>query len=141
MLRPIFASLTVLVPLLANGEVTIPQIPQPQSFSYEDKDWGVEPTSRPKMRPYGAPTPVSIPSARVISTQQLKALLDTDKSVVVIDVLSSKTRTTIPGAYWMPGAGDGQFYRAEELRFSAALEKLVGADKNRPVVFLCSSSE
>jgi rhodanese-related sulfurtransferase len=84
---------------------------------------------------------MSIPGARMIKTLELKALLDANKQVVVIDVLDSKTRTTVPGAYWMPGAGDSRFYGAEKSRFAAALEKLVGSDKNRPIVFLCLSSE
>ena len=71
----------------------------------------------------------------------LKGPLGSDKLVIVVDVLDSKTRTTIPGAYWMPGAGLGQFYGAETRAFAAALDKLSGGNKNRPLVFLCVSAE
>jgi PQQ-dependent catabolism-associated CXXCW motif protein len=139
--RILIATAVIVLPVIALAEVQIP-LPQPaQSFSYEEKDWGIEPTSTPKLPPYGAPTPRSIPGARVISTLQLKSLLDADKSVVVIDVLNSKTRTTIPGAHWLPGAGDGRFGSSEKSRFAVALEKLTGGDKSRPLVFLCLSSE
>jgi PQQ-dependent catabolism-associated CXXCW motif protein len=123
------------------SQIEIPKTAQFQTFSYEDKDWGVAPASRPQGPPFGKPTPISIPGARLINTLELKALLDANKQVVVIDVLDSRTRTTVPGAYWMPGAGDSRFFGAEKSRFAAALEKLVGGDKNRPVVFLCLSSE
>lgn len=125
----------------ALSQVEIPKIEQIQAFSYEDKGWGVAPASRPQGPPFGRPTPMSIPGARTIKTLELKALLDANKQVVVIDVLDSKTRTTIPGAYWMAGAGDSRFYGAEKSRFAAALEKLMGSDRNRPVVFLCLSSQ
>lgn len=123
------------------SQVEIPRIDPIQTFSHEAKDWGVAPTTRPQGPPFGAPTPTSIPGARVINTLELKALLEANKQVVVIDVMDSNTRTTIPGAYWMRGAGDSRFFRAEKERFAAALEKLMGGDKNRPIVFLCGSSE
>jgi PQQ-dependent catabolism-associated CXXCW motif protein len=112
-----------------------------QVFADEDKDWGIEPTSTPRQSQYHAPTPRSIPDARVIKTMELKALLDANKTVVVIDVLDSTERTTVPGAFWMSGAGAGQFYAAEERRFAAALAKLTDGDVNRPIVFLCLGSE
>jgi PQQ-dependent catabolism-associated CXXCW motif protein len=138
--RTLVALVIVAFPFLAFAEVEIPRLTQIQTFSYEDKDWGVAPASSPQGPPFGKPTPTSIPGARVIRTLELKALLDADKGVVVIDVLDSKTRTTIPGAYWMPGAGDSRFFGAKR-RFSATLEKLVAGDKNRPIAFLCLSSE
>lgn len=139
--RTLFVLAVAVWPALALGQVEIPKVAQTQAFSYEDKDWGVAPESRPQGPPFGKPTPTAIPGARVIKTLELKALLELNKQVVVIDVLDSKTRTTIPGAYWMPGAGDSRFYGAEKSRFAVALEKLVGSDKNRPIVFMCLSSE
>jgi len=128
-------------PVLVLGGVEIPKPPQDQTFSYESNDWGVAPASRPQGPPFGRPTPISIPGGRVIKTLELKGLLDVNKKVVVVDVLDSQTRTTVPGAYWMPGAGDSRFYGVEISRFAAALEKLTVGDKNRPVVFVCLSSE
>lgn len=112
-----------------------------QAFANEDKDWGIEPTTSPKTSQYHAPTPKHLPGAKVVRTLELRALLDSDKRAVVIDVLDSKTRKSIPGAFWLPGAGEGQFFSAEKSRFSAALDKLTGGDKSRSLVFLCLSSE
>ncbi|MCK6407561.1 MAG: rhodanese-like domain-containing protein [Rhodocyclaceae bacterium] len=140
-------TLTIILSLLAApapvfSQTPFPQLPQPiVSFSFEDKDWGVAPTATPKRPPYHAPTPMTIPGARVIKTLELKALLDTNRNVLVVDVLDSKSRKSIPGALWMPGAGDSQFFAAEKERFSTALEKASGGDKARPIVFLCLSSE
>jgi PQQ-dependent catabolism-associated CXXCW motif protein len=139
--RSLFALLVGLFALAAPAAVPIPTPAQDQTFSYEDKDFGVSSTSTPQGPPFGKPTPTTIPGARVIKTLQLKALLDSEQNVVVIDVLDSKTRTTVPRAYWMPGAGDSRFFAAEKARFAAALEKLTGGDKTRPVAFICLSSE
>jgi PQQ-dependent catabolism-associated CXXCW motif protein len=141
MKRATMALIVLTFPIFAAAQIQIPQISQRQSFSYEDKDWNVEVQSSPQGPPYGKPTPTSIPGARVVSAQELKVLLDAHSEIVVIDVLDNAKRTTIPGAYWLPGAGAARFYAAETSRFSAALEKLAGPDKNRPLVFLCLSSE
>ncbi len=142
MIRALVLLLVSLFPTLVFGQIPFPPLQQPiTTFSFEDKDWSVEATATPnKGRPH-APTPTSIPGARVIKTLELKALLETDKNVVVVDVLDSKTRKSIPGAFWLSGAGDGQFFAAEKTRFATALEKLTGGDKNRPIVFLCFNSE
>jgi PQQ-dependent catabolism-associated CXXCW motif protein len=143
MLRTFVAFLACLCPVLVLGQVPFPQGPHQSitTFSFEAKDWGIEAATTPKTAPYHAPTPISIPGARVIKTLELKGLLESNKNVVVVDVLDSKTRKSIPGAFWMVGAGDGQFFAAEKTRFSTALDKLTGGEKSRPVVFLCFDSE
>ena len=125
------------LPLAALAQVPFPTLAQPvMTFSFEDKDWGIAPTARPKRPPYHAPTPTSLPGARVIKTLELKELLLANKSVLVIDVLDSRERRSVPGSFWMSGAGDGEFYATEKARFAVALDKLTGADKARPLVFL-----
>ncbi len=140
-MRHLLALLAMLASGLAWGQVAFPASAQATVFSNEVKDWGVAPTASLKMPPYHAPTPLSIPGARVIKTLELKALMEVNPKVVVVDVLDGKNRVTVPGAYWMSGAGDGKFYAAEKARFTAALDKLTEGDKSRPVVFLCISSE
>ncbi|MBL8388851.1 MAG: hypothetical protein JNK17_11595 [Hydrogenophaga sp.] len=127
---------------LAMSQVVLPQTPQPAlSFSFEDKDWGVEATTSPKTAPFHGPTPITIPGGRVIKTLELKALLEREKRLLVVDVLYNKARKTIPGSVMMRGGGEAPFYAAEKARFSAALEKLTEGDKTRAIVFLCLSSE
>jgi hypothetical protein len=112
MIRAFAAFLVYFCSAVVFGQVPFPQLPQPvTTFAFEDKDWRVEATATPKKGPqYHAPTPTSIPGARVIKTLELKALLESNKNVVVVDVLDSKTRTSVPGAYWMSGGGDGPFF-------------------------------
>lgn len=142
MIRIFVLLLVGLFPALVFGQVPFPSLPQPiTTFSFEDKDWNVEATATPRTGRPHAPTPTSISGARMIRTLELKELLETNKNVVVVDVLDSKSRKSIPGAFWLPGAGNGQFYAAEKSRFATALEKLTGGDKSRPLVFLCTSSE
>lgn len=112
-----------------------------KAFADEDKDWNILPTTTPRQKQLHAATPLTLPGGQVMRTFALKRLLDEDKTVVVVDVLDSKERTTIPGARWMPGAGGGEFFGAESERFKAALEKLTGGDKARTLAFLCQSSE
>jgi PQQ-dependent catabolism-associated CXXCW motif protein len=112
-----------------------------QSFGFEDKDWGVAPRSSPKTGSAHAPTPVSIPGGRVIKTLELKDMLATSKNLTVVDVLDSKERRTVPGAHWLPDAGDTKMLGAEKARLATALEKLTGGDKDRTLVFMCINSE
>jgi len=139
--RVVLFWITLVAPLLALAVVTFPPVDSNAAFADETRDWGVEPTETLKGHPYNVPTPRAIPGARVISTLQLKALLDAGDSVVVIDVLNSRVRTTVPGAYWMPGAGNGRFNEALTSAFAAALEILSLGDKTRPLAFLCVGSE
>jgi PQQ-dependent catabolism-associated CXXCW motif protein len=133
---------------LAFGQIPFPPS-QPQApittFSHEADDWGIEPQAVPKRPPYyNSPTPVSIPGGRVIKTLELKALLDSRERIAVIDVSEWLGRMTVPGAYWIPGAGKvgaGAFYAAERERLETVLEKLTEGDKNRPVIFLGLNSE
>ncbi|MCL4682247.1 MAG: hypothetical protein KJZ92_13295 [Rhodocyclaceae bacterium] len=108
-----------------------------QVFGYEDEDFGVSPTTVPKQAPYHANTPLDIPGGKRILTLELKRMLEGESKPIVIDVLGSKERNTLQGAFWMKGAGDGNFFGAEKSRFSTALQTITGGDKNRPVVFLC----
>ena len=123
----------------AVAQVTIPDL-QAQPFAYEDEDAGVAPTTDAKRTPNHAPTPTSIPGGRVIRTMQLKQLLAADKDVVVVDVLDTKTRRTVPGAVWVPDGGYEPKYAAERSHFADSLDKATGGNKERPVVFLCLNS-
>lgn len=137
-----FVFLACLFPALGFTQVPYPQLLPPiAAFSFEDKDWGVGASTTPRKSSYHAPTPTSVPGARVVKTLELKGLLESRKDLIVIDVLNSKNRQSVPGSFWMAGAGDGQFFDAEKSRFSTALNKLTAGDKNRPIVFLCLSSE
>lgn len=140
-MRYAMAVAVLLASFQAWGQVPFPAPAQAMAFADEAKDWGVAPTTSPRQTQVHAPTPSSVPGGRVIKTLELKALLEANNQVLVVDVLDGKNRVSVPGAYWMVGGGDGKFYAAEKSRFKAALDQISGGDVNRPVVFLCSSSE
>ena len=110
----------------------------------EDQDWGIAPTSQLRQPPYSAPTPRSIPGVATISTPGLKALLEAGaaQEPVLIDVASGDGHRTLPGAFWLPGAGRGANF-IDELQSSLAalLAQLTGGDKQRPVVFFCVNTQ
>ena len=116
------------------------------SEAEEDRDWGVAPSSQLRQPPYSAPTPRTAPGVATIATQGLKALLEAEsapvRTPVLIDVASGDGHRTLPGAYWLPGAGRGDNY-IDELQSSLAafLDKLTGGDRQRPVVFFCVNTQ
>jgi PQQ-dependent catabolism-associated CXXCW motif protein len=111
-----------------------------QSELEEHQDWGVAPTAQLRQPPYSAPTPRSAPGVATIATQALKRMLETElePAPVLIDVASGDGHRTLPGAFWLPGAGRGtHFIDGLQASFAALLEKLTNGDKQRPVVFFC----
>jgi rhodanese-related sulfurtransferase len=114
---------------------------KPGVFAEEDKDWGVPPTRVLRTVGYHSPTPLQIPDGRVVTTGELKALLEQDPRPYLIDVLGGGIHRTIAGAFWMIAAGAGDMSKDEEARFAKAIAAFAGGDKGRPMVFFCVDSE
>jgi len=49
---------------------------KPGGYANETRDWGVPPTVQLRTVGYHAPTPLKIPGGKVMTTQELKALLE-----------------------------------------------------------------
>ena len=126
-----------------SSPIQIPTPPIDEAFANENTDWKISAPGQTHAPPYGTRTPTSIPVGRKITTYELRDLLARYKQyVAVIDVLNSNNnRNTIPGASWMPGAGENIFSGAEKERYSAALRKIADGDLTRPLVFLCVGAE
>lgn len=114
---------------------------KPGVYAEEDKDWGVPPTKQLRTVGYHSPTPARIPGGKVVTTGELKALLERNPRPYLIDVLGGGVHRTIAGAFWMLGAGAGDMSRDEEARFAKAVAAFAGGDRNRPMVFFCVDSE
>ena len=114
---------------------------KPGVYADEDKDWGVPPSASLRTLGYHSPTPLQIPGGKVVTTGELKALLEQNPRPYVIDVLGGGVHTTVAGAFWMMGAGAGDMSREEEERFAKAIAGFAGGDKGRPMVFFCVDSE
>jgi rhodanese-related sulfurtransferase len=110
-------------------------------YADEDKDWGVPPAKQLRTAGYHSPTPLQIPGGKVVTTGELRALMEQNPRPYVIDVLGGGIHTTIAGAFWMIAAGAGDMSKDEEERFARAIAAFAGGDKARPMVFFCVDSE
>ena len=100
---------------------------------------------------YRAPTPLTVPGGRMVSTEEAKALLNR-RDVVWVDMLPAPRRPEglppgtlwrpsprlgIPGSIWLPEAGRGVLSPETEAWFRDSLARATGGDLGRPVVFYC----
>jgi PQQ-dependent catabolism-associated CXXCW motif protein len=139
-IRAAFGALVALSGLTSVAHA-LAQSAKPGVFADEDKDWGVPPVKVLRTVGYHSPTPLQIPGGRVVTTGQLKTLLEQQPRPYVIDVLGGGVHSTIAGAFWMIGAGAGDMSKDEEARFAKAIAAFAGGDKSRPLVFFCVDSE
>ena len=110
-----------------------------QSVTDEAQDFGVAPSAELRLADHASPTPLAIPGARPIRTQELRRRLQAplDKRPLVFDVLS-EPHASLPGAIWLPGAGLGSgFDDALQGRLAALLRFMTADDRARELVFLC----
>ena len=106
------------------------------SNNYADEltDWGVPPQTSLKYD-VGSRTPMELPGARRITTQELKELR---AQAVLLDVLGDKHTATLPDAIHVPDAGNyGRFDDQVQTRFFRLLSGLTNGDMNRQIVFFC----
>jgi len=115
----------------------------PIIYGDETADFGAPPqeTLQPAAQ-IAAPTPTSIPGARVIGTKELWAAAkarELDGSpFLLIDALSGKHARTIASATRVDYAGyAGAFDDDKQERLRAELTRLVHDDLQRPIVFFC----
>ncbi len=114
-------------------------------YANENSDDGVAPRNTMRFEDYHAPTPLIVPSATTILTQDLYKALQVAPKPVLIDVLGGQPHRTISGALWWAGAGLG--YRGDSGnrdahgKFAKKLEEVTGGDKTKPLVFFCLSSQ
>jgi PQQ-dependent catabolism-associated CXXCW motif protein len=87
-----------------------------------------------------APTPLTVPGAKTVTTPELRKRLREEPPPILIDVLGSDGHRTLPGAVWLPGAGRGESFEDEvQSRLARALADLTAGDPTRTLVFYCQS--
>jgi PQQ-dependent catabolism-associated CXXCW motif protein len=114
---------------------------QSENYANELTDWGISPQSELKTE-VGSQTPLIIPGGRRVTTGEVVKLINTE--AVIVDVLKDNTggHRTLPGAIYMPGAGDpGTFRDRVQRRLSPVLAQLTSQNENRPLVFLCEGAK
>jgi PQQ-dependent catabolism-associated CXXCW motif protein len=108
------------------------------SYAEELTDFGVPSQSELKVN-VGSMTPLTIPGGRRVTTSAVFKLLDTD--AILIDVLKDGGHLTLPGAIYMPGAGDpGSFRDRVQRKLSSVLSRLTFKNADRPLVFYCEGA-
>jgi PQQ-dependent catabolism-associated CXXCW motif protein len=109
----------------------------------ETADHGVAPQAELRRAEHHAPTPLTIPGARTVTTAELRRLLQAppEAQPILLDVLGGDGHATLPGAVWLPGAGRGEsFEDALQARLAKALAAISGGERSRALVFLCASA-
>lgn len=93
-------------------------------------------------------TPKTLAGATVINAGQLAALIS-QQNAVVIDVanlppesasekiVSNPAHQSIPGAIWLPGAGNGSESKSFAEEFNAEVTRITGGNREKPVVTFC----
>ena len=110
-----------------------------QSVTDETRDFGVPPSAELRLVDHASATPLAIPGAQLIRTQELRRRLQAplDERPLLFDVLS-ETHASLPGAIWLPGAGLGSgFDDALQGRLAALLRFMTAGDLARELVFFC----
>ena len=122
--------------LITSAALEQPAVPEPAGYRTDN---------------YRAPTPATVAGGKVLDTAGLRALIGRQHPVLV-DVLAKQPkpkdrdpaqlwiepkRDDIPGSVWLPNTGYGDLAPDSRQYLVAALEKLTGGDKAKPLVFYC----
>lgn len=111
------------------------------SYAGELSDFGVPQQDELKQN-VGSPTPLTIPGGRRVTTSEVFKFLGTE--VILIDVLrdNSGGHLTLPGAIYIPGAGDpGTFRDRIQHKLTPVLSQLTSRNANRPLLFYCEGAK
>lgn len=103
-------------------------------------DTGVQPKETLETN-VGSPTPMSVPNGQRLTTAQVRDLINSDRNVVLIDVLADPHQVTIQGAQYVPAAGQpGSFSDSAQNQTAQALQTITNGARDRPLVFFCAGS-
>lgn len=104
----------------------------------EETDWGVAPQTQLRRPPYSAPTPLAVPGARTVTTDELRTLLESPAPPLLVDVAGGDGHMTLPDAHWLPGAGRGvHFLDPLQAAIADWLAELTRGDKTRALAVFC----
>jgi sulfatase modifying factor 1 len=132
---------------LATSPPVVPEAPRPPTiptlspaggsgYAAEAQDFGVPPKDSIRDGPPHAPTPLTVPGAKTITTVDLYARLMTKQPMLLLYV--NENSLGIAGARWLDGAGRGySFDDPIEERLGRKLDQLTSGNKDTPVVVFC----
>jgi PQQ-dependent catabolism-associated CXXCW motif protein len=109
-------------------------------YAGESIDTGVQPKETLESN-VGSPTPTSVPGGQRVTTVQVRDAVNSDPSVLLIDVLVDPHQRTIQGARYVPAAGQpGSFSDTAQTQTAQALQTLTGGNRDRALIFFCAGS-
>jgi PQQ-dependent catabolism-associated CXXCW motif protein len=123
----------------------LPQAPtaSPGGVGYGEEltDFGVQAQSFLQTQ-VGSPTPLTIPGARLVTTEQLRTAIQSGRrEFLLVDALDAAGHQTIPGAYSIPLAGTaGNFNDFAQQQVFQKLLSLTSARVGYPIVFFCQGA-
>ena len=100
----------------------------------------VAPSASLRLSDYSAPTPESIPGARLIGTAELRhAVQEAPAARPLLFDVRGERQQSLPGAIWLPGAGRGSsFEDGVQKQLAATLREVTRGDASRMLVFFCA---
>lgn len=109
----------------------------PQILAFESRDFGVPPSNQLRNGQFHAPTPLTVPGASTLSTQQFVTALEQQIPLIAVDVLGGDYG--LPGAYMAPAmSSPGSFQDRIQQQTRQFLGQVTGGDPRQPLVFYCS---
>jgi len=111
---------------------------QGSDYAGELTDYGISEQAELQSN-LGSPTPMTIPGAVRVTTDDVKLSLESDMPPLLVDVLASNHQTTLLGAVFVPSGGaPGNFNDNAQRDFSNALAKVSNGRKDRVLIFFCA---
>ncbi len=128
--------------LLLAATPAMAQIANPGGAGYADesRDFGILPQTVLHTGSPHAPTPLTLPGARTITTVQLYGMLSARQPLLLLDV-NHPSGAAIQGAHWLDGAGVGTSFNDHiQLGLRRKVDELVNGNKDAAIVVFCESS-
>lgn len=111
-----------------------------QNYAGELTDHGVA-AKRALESNVGSPTPLDVPVGRRVTTAEVRQMLASDRSALLVDVLANTHPTSLPNAAYLPSAGlPGTVTDATQALVAGQLRAAVGDQPRRPLIFFCAGA-
>lgn len=111
------------------------------NYAAESQDFNVPPQATLHTGQPHAPTPMSVPGAKTITTAELYGMFTARQPMVLLYVNEAQNAPSIAGGHWLYGAGRGQSLDdVVQARLIQKVDQLSSGNKNAPVAVFCFDS-
>jgi PQQ-dependent catabolism-associated CXXCW motif protein len=113
-------------------------------YGDEERDFNVAPSEALRTGNPHSETPLVLKGVRTVKTVELAKMMGSASAPLVVDVQEGDAHETLPGAYWIRGAGIGLEREEQNAqvrdRLGFVLDGLTGGNKGAALVFFCTDS-